>query len=103
MFWGQGLVDIFSLNGQIVNILGIASCIQTLNVFVSSSSYSPSYSLQGFKTIKVHSLLPLHKNGPWACEPLGSVSIAVNKKLSRRPDGSLCSRAEKQTRRQGNT
>ena len=84
MFWGQGLVDVFSLNGQIVNILGVASCIQTLNFFVSSS-YSPSYSLQGFKTVKVHSLLPLHKNGPWASEPLGSVT-----------------RAEKQTRRQGN-
>lgn len=101
MFWGQGLVDVFSLNGQIVNILGVASRIQTLNFFVSSSSYSPSYSLQGFKTVKVHSLLPLHKNGPWASEPLGSVSTA-DKKLSRRPDGSLCSRAEKQTRRQGN-
>ena len=34
MFWAQGLANVFSLNGQIVNSLGIASCIQTLSLIV---------------------------------------------------------------------
>lgn len=34
IFWSQGLANVFSLNGQIVNISGVASCIQTLSLIV---------------------------------------------------------------------